>query len=106
VEVDYLDLAEVDLPPVMPAGEHPAVARFAARIDAADAFVVVTPEYDHGSPAPLKHAIDAAYGAWNARPVPLVSSGGVSGGLRAAEHLRGVFAELGAPTIRDTVCFH
>ena len=40
------------------------------------------------------------------KPVALVSYGGRGGGLRAAEHLRQVFAELHAVTIRDTVSFH
>jgi hypothetical protein len=75
-------------------------------IDAADAFVVVTPEYNHSYPASLKHAIDMAHGEWNTKPVAFVSYGGISGGLRAVEALRLVFAELHATTIRDTVSFH
>jgi len=76
------------------------------QLGAADAFVVVTPEYNHSYPAPLKAAIDARYGEWQARPVAFVSYGGLSGGLRAVEHLRTVFAELHAVTVRDTVSFH
>lgn len=79
---------------------------FASRIDAADAFVVVTPEYNHGYPGPLKTAIDSASSEWHAKPVGFVSYGGVSGGLRAVEQLRVVFAELHAVTIRETVSFH
>ena len=76
------------------------------KLRAADAFVVVTPEYNHSYPAPLKAAIDAHYTEWQAKPIAFVSYGGVSGGLRAVEHLRAVFAELHAVTIRDTVSFH
>src|SRR5690606_34181376 len=57
-------------------------------IDAADAFVVVTPEYNHSFPGPLKTAIDRAREEWHAKPVGFVSYGGASGGLRAIEHLR------------------
>jgi NAD(P)H-dependent FMN reductase len=76
------------------------------RLRVADAFVVVTPEYNHSYPAPLKAAIDAHYSEWVAKPVAFVSYGGLSGGLRAVEHLRTVFAELHAVTVRDTVSFH
>lgn len=80
-------------------------ADFAPAIDAADAFVVVTPEYNHSYPAALKVLIDSLSAEWRAKPVGFVSYGGVSGGLRAVEHLRGVFAELHAVTIRDGVSF-
>jgi NAD(P)H-dependent FMN reductase len=77
-----------------------------ARLAAADAFVVVTPEYNHSYPAPLKAVIDSHSREWHAKPVGFVSYGGLSGGLRAVEHLRPVFAELHAVTVRDTVSFH
>jgi NAD(P)H-dependent FMN reductase len=75
------------------------------RLGQADAFVVVTPEYNHGYPAPLKALIDSAGAEWHAKPVAFVSYGGVSGGIRAVEQLRLVFAELHAVTIRDSVSF-
>jgi NAD(P)H-dependent FMN reductase len=75
------------------------------RIANGDAFVVVTPEYNHGYPAPLKALIDSVGAEWHAKPVAFVSYGGVSGGLRAVEQLRLVFAELHAATIRDAVSF-
>ena len=70
-----------------------------------DGFVVVTPEYNHGYPAPLKSLIDSVGAEWQAKPVAFVSYGGVSGGLRAVEQLRQVFAELHAVTVRDSVSF-
>ena len=76
------------------------------KLGAADAFVVVTPEYNHSYPAPLKAVIDSHFREWHAKPVGFVSYGGLSGGLRAVEHLRQVFAELHAVTVRDTVSFH
>jgi NAD(P)H-dependent FMN reductase len=75
------------------------------RVASADAFVVVTPEYNHGYPAPLKSLIDSVGAEWHAKPVAFVSYGGISGGLRAVEQLRLVFAELHTVTIRDAVSF-
>jgi NAD(P)H-dependent FMN reductase len=75
------------------------------RLAHADAFVIVTPEYNHGYPAPLKALIDSYGAEWHAKPVAFVSYGGASGGLRAVEQLRLVFAELHAVTIRDSVSF-
>lgn len=80
-------------------------AEIRRRIARADAFVVVTPEYNHGYPAPLKALIDSAYDEWQAKPVAFVSYGGVSGGIRAVEQLRQVFAEVHAVTVRDAVSF-
>lgn len=77
-----------------------------ARLAEADAFVVVTPEYNHSYPGPLKAMIDGHFHEWRVKPIAFVSYGGISGGLRAVEHLRPVFAELHATTIRDTVSFH
>jgi NAD(P)H-dependent FMN reductase len=76
-----------------------------AQLAEADAFVVVTPEYNHGYPAALKELIDSAGEEWHAKPVAFVSYGGVSGGLRAVEQLRQVFAELHVVSIRDSVSF-
>jgi len=75
------------------------------RLAACDAFVVVTPEYNHGYPAPLKQLIDSFGEEWHAKPVAFVSYGGISGGLRAVEQLRQVYAEVHAVTIRDSVSF-
>jgi NAD(P)H-dependent FMN reductase len=75
------------------------------RLAAAEAFVVVTPEYNHGYPAPLKSLIDSVGAEWHGKPVAFVSYGGISGGLRAVEQLRLVFAELHTVTLRDAVSF-
>ncbi len=104
--VDVIDLAETDLPPTLTRNPSAAVEEYRARLYRADAFVVVTPEYNHGYPASLKQAIDLAHVEWQGKPVAFVSYGGISGGLRAVEHLRQVFAELHAVTMRDTVSFH
>jgi NAD(P)H-dependent FMN reductase len=78
---------------------------FRRRIDKADAFLIVTPEYNHSYPGHLKTLIDPAYKEWQAKPVAFVSYGGVSGGLRGVEHLRGVFVELHAVGVRDWISF-
>ncbi|MDP8930901.1 MAG: NAD(P)H-dependent oxidoreductase [Actinomycetota bacterium] len=103
---DVIDLIETDLPAVLVRGADPVVDAYLSRLDAADAFVVVTPEYNHGYPAPLKQAIDLARTEWFAKPVAFVAYGGMAGGMRAVEQLRQVFAELHATTIRDVVGFH
>jgi NAD(P)H-dependent FMN reductase len=112
-EVDVVDVADLALPLVMPGhGSVPVpeaaaeVANLGARLAAADAFVVITPEYNHSYPASLKNVVDWFMAEWRAKPVAFVSYGGISGGLRAVEHLRQVFAELHAVTIRETVSFH
>lgn len=71
------------------------------KVAEADAFIVITPEYNHGYPAALKEMIDAVYEPWHAKPVAFVSYGGASGGIRAVEQLRQVFGELHAVTLRD-----
>ncbi len=83
-----------------------AVGGLAARIDEADAVVIVTAEYNHAYPGDLKTAIDAVRRPWYGKPIAFVVYGGRSGGLRAAEQLRLVFGELHAVTIRDTLGFH
>lgn len=100
---DVIDLREVELPAVWPSGPDPRVEAYRKRIDAAEGFVVVAPEYNHGYPAPLKQAIDLAKTQWYAKPVAFVSYGGLAGGVRAVEQLRLVFAELHAVTVRDAV---
>ncbi len=104
--IDLIDVMTLDLPQHHPVGTTPAIDAYRARLSAADAFVVVTPEYNHSYPGGLKHAIDQAYAEWMAKPVAFVSYGGTAGGTRATEHLRAVFAEVHAATIRDHVSFH
>lgn len=108
LEVDVIDLAEAALPEILPDGDDSpqSVRELAPWLAEADAFVVVTPEYNHSFPASLKTAIDWFFDEWQAKPVSFVSYGGISGGLRAVEQLRLVFAELHAMTIRNTVSFH
>jgi NAD(P)H-dependent FMN reductase len=106
IELDVVDLADADVPAHFTFQLGEATAAVVARLDQADAFVVVTPEYNHSYPATLKQLIDVSGTVWVRKAVGFVSYGGLSGGLRAVEHLRGVFAERHAATIRETVSFH
>ncbi|MER5277449.1 NAD(P)H-dependent oxidoreductase [Streptomyces sp. NPDC002809] len=110
IETDLVDVAALDLPTALTYSHGPEdrarLAEVSGRLADADAFVVITPEYNHSYPAPLKNLIDWHRAEWQAKPVAFVSYGGVSGGLRAVEHLRQVFAELHVVSIRDTVSFH
>ncbi|MFC5180438.1 NADPH-dependent FMN reductase [Actinomadura harenae] len=96
METEVIDLAETT----------PEDGAAAGTLGRADAFVVVTPEYNHSFPGGLKDFIDAHRTQWLAKPVAFVSYGGMSGGLRAVEHLRQVFAELHATSVRNVVSMH
>ena len=100
-EVRVADLAEVALPlfdephhPRLQRYEHEHTRRWSATVAAADAFVFVAPEYNHGIAAPLKNALDYLAVEWRRKPAGIVSSGGVSAGLRAVGQLKQVLAAL------------
>lgn len=111
VSVEIIDLKEYDLP-FFNALETPAhktkpyedreVVRFTSKIAEADAFIIVTPEYNHSTSAVLKNALDWVYQEWNNKPVAFVSYGSV-GGARAIEHLRLIAVELQMAPIRESV---
>ena len=98
---EVIDLAGLTLPTSLDGTGDTAM--FAKRVDAADGFVIITPEYNHGYPGGLKTAIDTARDEWRAKPVGFVSYGGTAGGLHAVQQLRLVFAELHAVTVRQVV---
>lgn len=100
VEVDLIDLAKVTLPDdsLLYPGGGPKT-EVADRIAAAEAYVFVTPEYNHSYPASLKRFIDWHYSQWMLKPATIVAYG-VRGGFAATEHLRGVLAELNVVTVR------
>ncbi|WP_331773616.1 NAD(P)H-dependent oxidoreductase (plasmid) [Embleya sp. NBC_00888] len=114
-DVDVVDLAEIDIPLALPAAspkyagdDYPRPAGMAALTSAledADAFIVVTPEYNHSYPASLKAAIDWHFTQWTAKPVAFVSYGGAAGGRHAVLHLENVLTELHAVTVRDGLAF-
>lgn len=103
--LDVIDPLDADIALGVAGSDAEARAALRRRIGRADAFVVAVPEYNHSYPAPLKALIDSAKDEWNAKPVAFVSYGATSGGIRAVEHLRQVFAELHAFGTRDGVVF-
>lgn len=105
-----VDLADHDLPlfdePLPPIGgryEHAHTRAWAETIAAFDAFVFVTPEYNHSIPAALKNAVDFLFDEWRDKAAGFVSYGVDAGGARAAEHLRVVLGELHVADVRSQV---
>ncbi|WP_437534539.1 NAD(P)H-dependent oxidoreductase [Sorangium sp. So ce726] len=108
-DYELVDIKDFDLPlldePVPPSmGQYtkPHTKAWAAKIDSFDAFVFVTPEYNHGTSGALKNAIDYLFKEWNNKAAGFVSYGS-AGGSRAVEHLRLVMAELQIADVRAQV---
>ena len=80
--------------------EHPHTRDWSALIDDFDGFVFLVPEYNHSFPGALKNALDHIYREWNDKAAGIVSYGGWAAGVRAAEALRLVLAELQVATVR------
>jgi len=101
-EIDFVDLAELALP-FMDEPSHPRLRQYtqphtiawSERVDAADAFVFVTPEYNHSFSPALKNAMDYLSQEWWRKPVGFVSYGGVSAGSRGVTALEPVVVGLG-----------
>ena len=93
------------VPPAMPgraAFEHEVVRRWTAAVAQSDGFVFVTPEYNYGSPAVLKNAIDWVYPEWHRKAAGFVSYGS-AGGTRSVQQLRETAIELQLAPIRTSV---
>jgi NAD(P)H-dependent FMN reductase len=108
-EFELVDLRDYPLPHLdepLPASfgqyQNDHTRQWAEKIASFDGFVIVTPEYNHGTSGVLKNAIDYLYAEWNNKAVGFVSYGAV-GGARAAEHLRLVAAELQMADVRQQV---
>ncbi|WP_310961548.1 NADPH-dependent FMN reductase [Nocardioides terrisoli] len=109
-EVDLVDLAEVDLP-FLDEPHHPRLRQYthqhtkdwSDRIAAADAFVFVTPEYNFGTPAVLKNALDYLSHEWAHKPAAFVSYGGVSAGTRGVQMTKQVVTTLKMPALVEAV---
>jgi NAD(P)H-dependent FMN reductase len=110
VEVDLVDLRDHPLPlfdaapPAYTLRDYPNedVARLGRRIDAADGFVLLTPEYNHGYSGVLKNAMDHTFVEWKRKPAAFVGWGNV-GGARAIEQLRLVAVEFELAPLRHAV---
>jgi len=109
-EIDVVDLAELNLP-MLDEPNHPRLRQYthqhtkdwSARIAGSDAFVIVTPEYNHGYSAALKNAIDYLHHEWHYKPVGFVSYGGVAAGTRAMQQLKQVVTALRMLPLTDAV---
>jgi NAD(P)H-dependent FMN reductase len=89
-----------------PAYSQPLVKAWNSKIKSADAYIIVTPEYNHSIPGGLKNAIDTVWlsFAFRNKPVAFVAySGGIAGGVRAIEHLAHVFVETESVPMRNSV---
>src|ERR1700722_12727747 len=92
-DVELLDLKVLNLPvfneSAYPAAGGPhqtdAANTWSAKMKEADGYIIITPEYDHTMPGALRNAFDYLANEWNRKPVAIVSYGGASGGMRAAE---------------------
>lgn len=105
LSVDAVDLLDVPMPNSLDDND-PQVVALRPRLAAADAFVLVVPEYNRGIPGPLKTLIDCFNPEWEAKPVGFVSYGlSMAGGVRAVEHLRQIFAEFHSVGMKDIVTF-
>ena len=110
-EAELLDLRDYPLPffdeSVSPSSikepyTNPAVAKWTKKISEGDAYLVITPEYNHGYPAVPKNALDYVYKEWNGKKIGFVGYG-VVGAVRAIEQLRQDAIELRMIPLRDAV---
>jgi NAD(P)H-dependent FMN reductase len=100
---DYnLPLLDEAVPPSMGQYSQPHTKAWSSKIASFDAYVFVTPEYNHGTSGALKNAIDYLFSEWNNKSAGFVSYGSM-GGVRAVEHLRLVMGELLVADVRAQV---
>jgi len=116
-DIEVLDLRDWQLPlfgehfgsigdPNDPSYSDEVVRRWNRKIAEADAYVIVTPEYNHSVPGELKNAIDSVFVSFAFRNKPMTFvgySGGVGGGIRSIEHLNQIATEVEAVPLRSTV---
>ena len=109
-EVELVDLADIDLPmydeprhPSLRQYEHDHTKLWAKIVGAAESYVIVTPEYNHGPPPALVNALNYVYKEWNYKPAGFVSYGGVSGGLRAVQAEKLILTTLKVVPILEAV---
>ncbi|HEY1801706.1 MAG TPA: NAD(P)H-dependent oxidoreductase [Terriglobales bacterium] len=100
---DYkLPLLDEPMPPLMRQYSKAHTKAWSAKIDSLDAYIFVTPEYNHAVSGALKNAIDFLFHEWNNKAAGFVGYGG-TGGIRAVENLRLVMAELKIADVRAQV---
>lgn len=99
-----LPLLDEPIPPSQGKYSQPHTKKWAEKIATFDAFIFVTPEYNHGTSGALKNAIDFLYAEWNNKAAGFVSYGSI-GGARAVESLRLVMSEVQIAHVRAQVMF-
>lgn len=95
LSTELVDLAVINLP-FMDEPNHPRMGQYihqhtkdwSAKIAEADAFILVTPEYNYGFPATIKNAIDFLFNEWKHKPIAFLSYGGVAAGTRSIQMLK------------------
>jgi NAD(P)H-dependent FMN reductase len=109
-DVELVDLRDAALPlfdepnhPRLRQYQHEHTKRWSAKIDAADAFIFVTPEYNHGTPPSLINALDYLVHEWAYKPVSFVSYGGPAGGTRAVQMVKTMLIALKMTPIQESV---
>lgn len=109
-DVELLDLADFKLPlldeaahPAMQKYEHQHTKDWSKAIGSADAYIFVTPEYDYFTPAALVNAIQVLSREWAYKAAGVVSYGGISGGLRSAQVLRGLLGNVNIHSLPQVV---
>jgi NAD(P)H-dependent FMN reductase len=107
---ELIDLAEVNLPlldepnhPSMKQYQNEHTKRWSAIVDSADAYILVTPEYNFSMPASVKNALDYVYQEWNYKPMAFVSYGGISGGMRSTQMIKEVVTTLKMVPVMEAV---
>jgi len=108
-EYELVDIADFDLPlldevfpPSLGQYQQEHTKKWAAKIASFDAFIFVTPEYNHGISGALKNAIDFLFAEWNDKAAGFVSYGSAYG-ARAVEQLRLVCGEIKIADVRTQV---
>ena len=109
-DVQVTDLADLNLP-ILDEPNHPRLRQYVHQhtkdwsevVEGSDAFIFVTPEYNHGMGAALKNAIDYVYNEWQGKAAGIVSYGGVSAGTRATQMLKQVLASLKVVPVMEAV---
>lgn len=112
-EIELLDLKDYPLPffnesnsPEGLKGEYtnPVAKDWSAKIASMDGFIIIAPEYNHGTSAVLKNALDWLYYEWVRKPVAFISySPNATGGVRAVEQLRQNVIELQMAPLREAI---
>jgi NAD(P)H-dependent FMN reductase len=109
-KVELVDLAEVNLPlfdepnhPMTKEYVHDHTKKWSKTIDAADAYVLILPEYNYFVPPSIVNAIDYLHHEWKYKPAGMVSYGGVSAGTRSAQSLKPLLTSVGVVPLSEGV---